>query len=143
MSLNARQQSLLDEIALHDDPQERLAAVVDRARRRPALPASDRTAAHRVPGCSSQVWLLPELRDGRCHFRADADSPLVRSLVLLLSDFFSNSTPAEILATDLDPLEPLGLTRTLSSTRRHGLAAVRRAIRAFAQTQLSPFNSRP
>jgi cysteine desulfuration protein SufE len=133
MRLDPRQQALLDELAVPDDPQERLAAVVDRARRRPPLTAAQRTPAHRVPGCTSHVWLIPELRDGRCHFRADADSPLVRGLVLLLADFFDASPPAEILATDFDPLEHLGLTRHLSSTRRHGLAAVLRAIRAFAQ----------
>jgi len=133
MPCNAQQQSLLDELTLLDDPQERLAAAVERTRRRAPLPPADRSPAHHVPGCTSQVWLVAELRDGRCHFRTDADSPLVRSLVALLADFFNNTAPAEILATDADPLELLGLTRTLSPTRRHGLAAVRAAIRAFAE----------
>lgn len=133
MSFNAQQQSLLEELSLLDDPQERLAAAVDRIRRRPALGAEERRPEFRVRGCISQVWLIATLADGRCHFRADGDSPLVRALVLLLVDFFDGSTPTEILALAADPLEQLGLTRQLSPTRRNGLAAVRAAIRAFAE----------
>ena len=133
MSLTARQQQLLDDLLLFDDPQERLAAIVERARRRPKLSAEQRTPLHRVPGCSSNVWLVSELRDGRCHFHADADSPVVLGLVTLLTDFHHDLTPAELLATTTDPLETLHLSRNLSPTRRHGLAAVRTALRAFAQ----------
>ncbi len=142
MSLTPRQQSLLDDLLPIDDSHERLAAVVDRARRRPKLPPAERSAAHRVPGCISPVWLVPQCHANLCHFRAEADSPVVLGLVTLLADFFSDTTPAQILASDVDPLETLGLTRTLSPTRRHGLAAVRAAIRAFAERQL-PANSTP
>jgi sulfur transfer protein SufE len=52
--------------------------------------------------------------------------------VALLCDFFSDATPGEITASDIDPLETLGLTRMLSLTRRNGLAAVHKAIVSFA-----------
>lgn len=118
-----------------DDWQERLAAVVERTRRQPHFTPAERSAQHRVPGCSSNVWLIPELRDGRCFFRIDADSPVVRGLVFLLADYFSGAKPAEILADNTDPLEMVSLRRSLSSTRQHGLDAVRAAIKAFAQAQ--------
>jgi cysteine desulfuration protein SufE len=131
--LHRKLQQLVDDLSVIDDPQERLAFVVDRAKKIPPLPAGERTDAHRVPGCVSIVWLVPELRNGRCHFRSDAESPLVRGLVALVCEFFSGFTPTEILAADLDPVDALGLARNLSPTRRNGLAAVRAAIRAFAQ----------
>lgn len=134
MRLATKQQELVDGLAMIDDPQERLSVVVDRARRIPPFPAAQRTDALRVPGCVSSVWLLAELRDGRCHFRADADSPLVRGLVLLLCDFFDGATPAEISASDADPLGALELTRNLSPTRQNGLAAVLATIRRFAES---------
>ncbi len=62
---------------------------------------------------------------------------MVRGLIALVSDFFSGATPAEILASDLDPLAALDLTRNLSPTRRNGLASTREAIRAFAASQVS------
>lgn len=134
MRLTDRQQSLVDQAIHLEDPQERLALMVDRARRTPSFPATERTDVNRVLGCASSVWLIGELRDGRCHFRSDADSPVVRGLVRLLTDFFSDLTPQEIIASEADPLEALDLTRMLSSTRRHGLASVRAAVQDFARS---------
>ncbi|MEJ1971415.1 MAG: SufE family protein [Lacunisphaera sp.] len=85
-----------------------------------------------MKGCISQAWLVGELREGRCSFRCDADSPLVRGLLVLLSDLYSEATPAEVVATEPTLLEALGLAHNLSPTRLNGLRSVRSAIRAFA-----------
>jgi cysteine desulfuration protein SufE len=136
--LRRKIQQLVDELAEVGDPHERLSLVIDRAKKIPPLPAAERTDAHRVRGCVSVVWLVGQLRDGRCHFRSDAESPIVRGLVALLCECFSGFTPAEILASDADPLGALDLTRNLSPTRRNGLAAARQAIQAFARTSVTP-----
>ncbi len=141
MRLAAHQQLLIEELMHLCDPQERLAAVVDRARRQPRFTPEERRPNQRVAGCSSSVWLSSRLQAGRCYFKTDADSPVVRGLVVLLAEFFSDARPAEVIATDIDPLETLDLARMLTPTRRHGLASVRSAIRAFAQAQLLPDSS--
>jgi len=133
VSLADKLQRVVAEYSPIDDLHERLAAVVDRARTLPPLAANERIDAHRVPGCVSIVWLVSESQGGRCHFRSDATSPLVRGLVAFLTSFYSGSTPAEILAPHEDPLAALGLERQLSPTRRNGLAAVRAAIHACAR----------
>jgi len=126
---------LVDDLAILDDPQERLAHVVTRAKRVPPLPVEARTEANRVRGCVSVVWLAGEVVDGRCLFRCAADSPVVHGLLVLLCEFFSGCTPGEVAACDLDPLEATGLLRNLSPTRRNGLASALQAIRAFAQAR--------
>jgi cysteine desulfuration protein SufE len=136
VSLSARQQQLIADLRIIDDVQERLAAAVDRARRRPPLPAADRTDAHRVRGCVSQAWVVGELRDGLCHFRGDADSPLVRGLVFLLCDFHSGATPADVVATPPTLLDELGLSGHLSPTRLNGLRSVQARLQAFASERL-------
>lgn len=135
MGQTDHQRQLLDDFLVIENAQERLAAIVDRARRLPPLPAELRTDAQRVHGCISQVWLVGELRDGRCHFRCDADGPLVKGLVAFLAAYYDGSTPAEIVADETDPLAELELLQNLSPTRRNGLAAVRAAIGAFASRQ--------
>lgn len=135
MPLNRKLQQVVDDLSVLEEPQERLAYLVDRARSLPELPSDQRTDAHRVPGCVSIVWLAGEVREGRCYFRCAAESPIVRGLVAFVADFFSGFTPAEILSTEVDPLETLGIARNLSPTRRNGLNAARRAIRAFAGEQ--------
>ncbi len=132
MFLAAKQQQLLDEAAFIDDPQERLAFLSDRARRVPPMPSELRVETYRIAGCVSPVWLVCEHRDGKCFYQGDADSPIVRALVIFLAEFFSGATPVEIVALDTDPLGTLGITRNLSPTRRNGLSAVRARIRGFA-----------
>ena len=127
---------MIEDLAVIDDSQERLAVVVDRARNRPPLPDAERTEAHRVKGCVSLAWVVGEVRDGRCFFRCDADSPLVRGLIVLLCDFFSDATPADVFAAEPELFEQLSLSRSLSPTRLNGLNSVRAAIRAFAGNHL-------
>lgn len=138
MTLAEKQQHLIDDLAIIEDAQERFAAVVDRARTRPPLSATERTEDNRVKGCISLAWVVAELRDGRCYFRSDADSPLVRGLLALLCDLYSEATPAEVAATEPVSLEALGLTKNLSPTRLNGLRSVRAKIRDFAVAQSSP-----
>lgn len=136
MTLAERRTALLEDYGIIENRQERLAAIVDRARKLPALPDSERIEGHRVPGCISQVWVVGDLVDGRCQFRCDADGPLVKGLVAFLCELYSGSTPPEIATDTSDLLAELGLLRDLTPTRQNGLAAVRSRIRAFAESQL-------
>jgi cysteine desulfuration protein SufE len=70
---------------------------------------------------------------GRCQFRVDADSALVRGLAAFLCDMYEGATPAEVEAVEPHLMERLGIAANLSPTRLHGLAQVRRAIREFAR----------
>ncbi len=138
MPLTAKIGQLVHDLAVLDDPQERLALIVERSRRIPPLPPAERIDAHRVRGCVSIVWLVKEIRDGCCHFRGDAESPVVRGLLLLLCECYSGFPPAVIAATKANPLEELGLLRNLSPTRRNGLAAAASAIQEFARQHRPP-----
>jgi cysteine desulfuration protein SufE len=132
VSLAEKQARLVADYGLISDPQERLAAMVDHARRRPPLPEKERTDANRVKSCISLAWVVGDIRHGQCYFRSDAVSPLVRGLVALLCDFYSGATPSEVAATEPAFISQLGLDRHLSPTRLNGLRSVRAKIREFA-----------
>ncbi len=134
MTLAEKQQQLIADYAIIEDAQERLAAIVDGARRSPPLAATERTESNRVRGCISQAWVVAEQREGRCYFRSDADSPLVRGLLKLLCDLYSDALPREIAATEPMLYEALGLARNLTPTRLNGLRSVRAKIREFADS---------
>lgn len=128
-----KQAELLARFSVIEDVQERLAAVVSRAKKLPHLPEAERTEANRVQGCSSRVWLLGEVREGVCHFRLDADSTLVKGLAALLCDIYQGAPVADVAAHEPTLLEELHLADQLSPTRKHGLGQVARAIREFAR----------
>jgi cysteine desulfuration protein SufE len=135
VTLADHQRALIAKLAIIEDAHERLAAITSRAKKWPVPAESQRTDERLVRGCSSRVWLVGEIRDGRCHFRVDADSPLVKGLATLLCEIYDGGTPAEIVATEPEIVSALGIDHMLSPTRLNGLAAVRNAIREFAAAQ--------
>jgi cysteine desulfuration protein SufE len=132
VTLANQQRALIAKLAIIEDAHERLAAITSRAKKWPGLTESERTDEQRVRGCSSRVWLVGELRNKRCHFRIDADSPLVKGLAALLCEIYEGGTPEEIVAVEPEIVAALGIDRMLSPTRLNGLAAVRNTIREFA-----------
>ena len=131
-----QQAQLIEDLCFIEDVQERLSAVVQR-HAKATLPSEDKVDAHRVPGCVSSVWLVPSLRDGACHFGFDAESPMVKGLVGLLCEVYQGGAPADVAATEPVLWQQLGFLRQLTPTRQNGLAAVRAAIKDFAETHAS------
>lgn len=138
MSLAERHQRLIEDLSLIPDRQERLTVIIDRSRKLPPFPATERSAENRVSGCQSAVWLIGELHaNGTLTIRCDADSPMVKGLVHFLCEAYSGATPAEIAITEPAFLDELGLLRDLSPTRRNGLAAVHARIRELARAAMA------
>jgi cysteine desulfuration protein SufE len=136
MTLAEKQRELEATLARLKDGQERLAWLVEQARRRPLLPAELRKEAHRVEGCLVRLWFVPEFREGRCWFRAESDSLIVKAIAGLLCDLYSGQAPEEIVAHHPRFLGELGITQHLTPNRRNGLSRVWEKIRGFAQGQL-------
>ncbi len=132
MTVAERQAQLREDLLIIEDRQERLAVVVDRARRRPRFDPAERTDAHRVAGCQTPVWIVADVADGILRLRSDCDSPMIRGLVALLCDVYDNTAPADAAATEPTLIADLGLDRDLSPTRQAGLRAVRAKIKSLA-----------
>jgi len=95
-------------------------------------PEDKRDEKYKVKGCQSQVWLYPELKDGRVYFFGDSDAVLVKGIVGLLLSVYSDATPDEILSTKPEFLKEVGITEHLSMNRSNGLAAMMKQIQMYA-----------
>jgi cysteine desulfuration protein SufE len=137
MNVAAKERKMIDRWLVLPDAHERLNAITTRAQKSGRLDEAERAAVGRVPGCVSAVWLKASLEDERCHFQVDAESPLVRGLVVLLAELYDGEPPAEVAAHEPQILEALGVAKSLSPTRLNGLANVRAVIREFAAAQLA------
>ena len=132
MTLAEKKQELIDDLSLLPSAQDRLMYVVDRAKKSPALPDELRNSETRVEGCLSNLWFIPEFKEGKCYFRVDADSHIVRGIAVVLAEFYSGHPPAEILQNDPAFLSTVGITQHLSPNRRNGLSRLWEKIRGFA-----------
>jgi len=133
MSLEQKRADLVETIGLLPDSEERLAYLLSRGRKFPALEAALKTPDRLLPGCVSQLWLVPEFSDGLCYFQMDADALITKGIAAVVCGFYSGEKPADIIAMETDFLGEVGITQTLSPNRANGLASLRQRIKAFAQ----------
>jgi TatD DNase family protein len=138
MNLAEKQLHLTAELTALKNGQDRLAFLVDRARKLPPLPQELRVAEYLIPGCLAKLWFRPRFEDGLCFFSCDSDSLVVKAVAGLLCEFYSGHAPAEILAHNPQFLAPLGITQHLTPNRRNALSKVWERIRQFAEKHSSP-----
>ena len=98
----------------------------------PALEEEQKVEANKVRGCTSQVWLVPEWRDGRVVFAVDSDAEIVRGLAAFLLKIYSNATPEEILSTKAWFVQEMELGQYLSLNRVNGLGSMLKKISLYA-----------
>lgn len=134
MSLAEKQTQLMAELGSFKNAQERFACVVRRGRNYPGLSAEYRTQTYRLEGCLARVWLVEEFREGKCWFKTDSDSAIVKGIASILCEFYSGETPAEILGTSPSFLEKVGIDQHLTPNRRDSLGKIWTRISAFAAT---------
>ena len=133
MNLAEKQVALTTQLAGLKNGQDRLALLVERAKKLPPLAPELRVAENLIPGCLAKLWFTSDFCDGQCRFACDSDSLVVKAIAGLLCGFYSGHAPAEILAHSPEFLAPLGITQHLTPNRRNALAKVWERIRQFAQ----------
>ncbi len=129
------QQAIKEEFAFFGDWSERYQYLIDLGRKLPAFPEQWKKEEHRLLGCQSLVWIVPQGDAQRLDFHAISDSAIVSGLIFLALRVYSGRSAAEILATDPDFIADIGLAKHLSPTRSNGLTALLAFIRDTAQSQ--------
>ncbi|MBP8740479.1 MAG: SufE family protein [Pseudoxanthomonas sp.] len=120
----AAQAAIGEEFAFFGDWSERYQYLIDLGRKLPPFPEEWKTEEHRLHGCQSMVWIVPNGDARRLDFQAISDSAIVSGLIFLALRVFSGRSAAEILATAPDYIADIGLARHLSPTRSNGLASL-------------------
>ncbi len=124
MTINDKQQEIIDEFQDIDDWMDRYAYIIDLGNALPAIDEKYKTPEHLIEGCQSRVWLNAELRDGKVHYTADSDAIIVKGIISMLISVLNDHTPDEILQSDLHFIDAIGLSEHLSPTRSNGLLAM-------------------
>lgn len=138
MSLEEKRTRIVEEMSYLPDRFERFTYLVDYGRNQTAFPEVFQTDTFLIDGCQSQLWLVPELKDGVCVFKAESDSSIVKGIASMICDFYSEETPENILKGDVKFLSEVGVDQHLSSNRRNGLGKVDERIKRFANSCLEP-----
>ena len=134
MTINERQDEIIEEFEAFDDWIDRYQLISDYAKelKKHPMPETDKTEQNLIDGCQSKVWFTCKYEDGKLVFNGDSDALLVKGIVALLLYVLSGSTPKEILASNLYFIERIGLQEHLSPTRSNGVVAMLKQLRLYA-----------
>ena len=132
MSIEEKRDQLVEELMPFEDPLERFAYVIDRAKDAPVLEEEYKIETFLIKGCISQLWVFPKFEEGKCFFQADSDASITKGTATLLCELYSGETPQDIIQMEPDFLSEVGITQHLSPNRRNGLTGVREKIKSYA-----------
>ena len=85
------------------------------------------------------MWVHAQLDGNKLNFTADSDAIITKGIVAILIRAFSNQHPSEILESDTQFIDDIGLKEHLSPTRANGLVSMIKQLKMYAlayQTQL-------
>jgi len=122
------QRSIIDDFNLFDSWLDKYQYLIDLGKTLEPLDEAEKTEDNLLHGCQSKVWLLIGGDASEMIIRANSDAAIVSGLIALLTRVYSGASAQQILDTQPDFINALGLQQHLSPTRANGLHAMLDAI---------------
>lgn len=124
---------ILSDFVVLEDWEDRYGYLIELGMELPPLPEAYRVPENKVPGCTSQVWLVASWPEDKLQLAMDSDAMIVKGLLALLHAAYVGKTRAEVQEIDVQTLfQELDLEQHLTINRRNGFAAVNQYIQATA-----------
>lgn len=132
-----------DNFELLEEWDDRYRYVIELGRTLEPMSEAEHSAANKVQGCASQVWLSLKTSRGPdsapvLTYVGDSDAHIVRGLIAILLTLYSGRKPQDILDTDaITVFDELGFREHLTPQRSNGLRAMVERIRRDAREALA------
>ena len=131
-----------DNFALLEEWDDRYRYVIELGRTLAPMSEAEHSAANKVQGCASQVWLARAIDRSNgepvLNFRGDSDAHIVRGLIAILLTLQSGKTARDILGTDpIAVFDELGFREHLTPQRSNGRRAMVERIKNDARETLA------
>ena len=123
-----------ESLDLFDDGMEKYKFLIDQAKNAKTFPEEYRNDSFKVSGCQAQVWLVPNVNDGKLSFYYDSDAFISKGMITILCDIYGNRMPEEIQKSDFSLLNNLELDTLLTPGRRNGVYSMLKKIKEYANS---------
>lgn len=130
MQLSDRQQEIIDEFQFFDSWMDKYQYLIDLGHELEPLTEGEKNEDTLVRGCQSQVWMVVDGDAANVTIRANSDAAIVSGLIALVVRLYSKASAEEIIKTEPEFVEALGLSQHLSPTRANGLASMLQRLKA-------------
>jgi len=136
MTLEEKQQEIIDEFAVFDDWMEKYEYIIDLGKDLPLIDPAKKTDDRLIQGCQSRVWLDATIENNVMRLTADSDAIITKGIIGLLIRVMDQENPETIAKSDLHFIQEIGLAEHLSPTRANGLASMVKKIKLLALSAL-------
>ncbi len=137
MAIEEIEKEIIEEFELFgEDWESKYEHLIDLGKDLPKIKDEFKTEDNLIKGCQSRVWLHSEMLGETVIFTADSDAIITKGMVALMVRVLSHQKPNDILKTDLNFINKIGLTEHLSPTRANGLVSMIKQMKLAANTFL-------
>lgn len=123
---------IVEEFSMFDDWMDKYNYIIELGRDLDKIDEKEKNQQNLISGCQSRLWLSADYIDGKIIFKADSDAVITKGIVNLLIRAVSDHTPQEIIDSDLEFLNQIGLREHLSPTRANGLNSMLKQMKLYA-----------
>ena len=132
MTIENAQKDIIDNFLFFDDWTQKYEYIIELSKDLESMNKELKNEDNLIKGCQSKVWLHAELIDGKINFLADSEAIITKGIISILLNVFNNRTPDEILSSNMDFIEKIGLKEHLSPNRANGLSSMYKQIKFYA-----------
>jgi len=140
-NISDTQEEIVAEFELYDDWMDKYNYLIELSRDLPLINEKLKIRENLISGCQSKVWLNADYNNGQVVFTADSDAIITKGIIALLIRVLSGRAPKEILDTDLNFIDRIGLRQNLSPTRSNGLLSMIKQMRLYALAYHTKYNN--
>ncbi len=135
MTINEKQDEIIEEFDLFDDQLDKTQYIIDLGKKLPPMPEQYKTEQNRIAGCQSKVWLEAEPDGDTVTFLGDSEptAQISKGLISLLIRVLSGEKPENIANADLYFIDKVGMSSLVTSVRAGGLASMIQRMKAYGR----------
>tara|TARA_B100000674_G_scaffold375_1_gene342 strand:+ start:1328 stop:1744 length:417 start_codon:yes stop_codon:yes gene_type:complete len=132
MTIENAQKDIIDNFLFFDDWTQKYEYIIELSKDLEFMNENLKNEDNLIKGCQSKVWLHAEMNNGKINFLADSEAIITKGIISILLNVFNNRKPQEILDSDMDFIEKIGLKEHLSPNRANGLSSMYKQIKFYA-----------
>ena len=132
MSVKEEQNKIVEQFSELEEWDDKYSFLIKMGKELGELDPEIKIEKNKISGCQSQVWMHAKLEDSKMIILGDSDAMIVKGLVAMLINVYSNQKPEDILSSPPEFLNKIGIDKHLSPTRKNGLSAMLKQIKLFA-----------
>jgi len=131
-SIKDIEEEIVDEFNMFDSWIDKYDYLIDLGKSLPKIDSIYKTQENIITGCQSQVWLHAKKVDNKVVFTADSDAIMTKGIIAMLIRVLSGQKAENIINTNLDFINKIGLNEQLSQTRANGLNSMIKQMKIYA-----------